>query len=217
MDRFFGRRRLKKKYELQAQQLVNLGFPNKKLSIKLLELYAGDTDLVLAELHDANAFTAEYHKDEGNKCMKEKRYSRAVELYTKSILLNPRKAVAAVYYSNRAAAYIALKEYDNAIRDGQTATRIDGEYQKAYIRKGTAYFELGMYEKAESEYRRCIQKIRSSETANWAYCIQKIKLCKERQESHGGDAQTHCTHGHGRHSRASVSTSNPDTPTSTAI
>ncbi|TPX57793.1 hypothetical protein PhCBS80983_g03579 [Powellomyces hirtus] len=88
---------------------------------------------------------AEELKTTGNKEMAAKRYAQAIELYTQAIGLNPENPV---YYSNRAAAYTQIGQYDNAVTDAKKAVEIDSSYSKGYSRMGQAYFCLSKYQEA---------------------------------------------------------------------
>lgn len=58
-------------------------------------------------------------KDEGNAFLSAAKYSLAVEKYTQAIELNP----TAIFYSNRAQAYIKLEAYGQAIQDANDALK----------------------------------------------------------------------------------------------
>ena len=53
-------------------------------------------------------------KDEGNAYLKRNMYSLAADKYTDAISLNPHDAI---YYANRAQAYILMESYGLAIAD----------------------------------------------------------------------------------------------------
>eukprot|EP01084_Bolivina_argentea_P096755 173935_1 len=179
LNKLFGSRQ-KQKYELQADQLVKLGYTDKEISIELLKLYAGDVNLVLEEYYDMHKNDAEICKEEGNTFMKQKKYQQAVDSYTKSIHLNPKNAV---YYSNRAAAYIFLEDYKNAIIDSNISMQINPNYIKAYIRAGSARFKIGQYKKAYESYSKALTKLNMSDIDNYAYCLKKMKLCQAKMNS----------------------------------
>ena len=58
----------------------------------------------------------------------------------------------AIYYGNRAAAYIQLKMYKEALTDSNICKQIDPDYIKSYIRAGAAYFGLNEYRKSYDSY-----------------------------------------------------------------
>lgn len=171
----FKSNRQKQKYEQQAQQLVKLGFTDRERSIELLKEYAGDVNLVLEEYYDLYRFEADKYKKEGNRLMKNDKYYLAVEAYTKSIQMNPRNAI---FYGNRAAAYIQLKMYKEALIDSNIAIQIDPNYIKSYIRAGAAYFGMNQYQKSYDSYIKALKKLDMTDVKNYSYCLKKMKLCQ---------------------------------------
>lgn len=55
---------------------------------------------------------AEDMKNKGNEAFKKKNFNEAINLYEEAIKLNPSEPL---YYNNKAAAYIELKDYDAAL------------------------------------------------------------------------------------------------------
>ena len=66
-------------------------------------------------------------------------YEGAVKKYTEAISHN---RLECAYFTNRAAAYINLKKYNEAIKDSSTAKKINPKWIKTYFREGEAYFKL---------------------------------------------------------------------------
>ena len=64
-------------------------------------------------------------KNEGNDLMKEKKYKEALDRYNKAIEIDSNNAV---FYSNRAAANYKLGDFANAIKDSNSALKIDPRY-----------------------------------------------------------------------------------------
>ncbi|EGS18265.1 mitochondrial import receptor subunit-like protein [Thermochaetoides thermophila DSM 1495] len=83
-------------------------------------------------------------KEAGNKAYVAKEFHRAIELYTKAILCRPDP----VYYSNRAACWNALSEWEKVVEDTTAAINLDPEYVKALNRRANAYDHLGQYSEA---------------------------------------------------------------------
>jgi len=105
-------------------------------------------------------------KLKGNKAFKEKKYEEAVDLFSRCIQLDPRCVVRnchcnrncdfsssnfglylnalsdAIYYSNRAAAYIELGKYKEAVTDGRNAVLQNPSWIKGYLRLGIALLRL---------------------------------------------------------------------------
>lgn len=84
----------------------------------------------------------------GNTAFGSKDYNRAIELYGKAILCKPDP----VYYSNRAACYNALSDWDKVVEDTTAAIAMDSEYVKAMNRRANAYENLGKLNDALLDY-----------------------------------------------------------------
>ena len=57
---------------------------------------------------------AEQVKNKGNEEFKKKNFNEALNLYEQAIKINPNEPL---YYNNKAATYIELKEYENALEE----------------------------------------------------------------------------------------------------
>ncbi|KAL8848733.1 MAG: hypothetical protein Q9221_006277 [Calogaya cf. arnoldii] len=84
----------------------------------------------------------------GNKAYGDKSYNEAIELYGKAILCRPDP----VFYSNRAACYNALGDWDKVVEDTTAALALDTEYVKALNRRANAYENLGNFSEALLDY-----------------------------------------------------------------
>lgn len=84
----------------------------------------------------------------GNKAYGIKDYKKAISLYGKAILCKPDP----VYYSNRAACYNVLSEWEKVVEDTSAAISMDSEYVKALNRRAHAYEHLGKYSEALLDY-----------------------------------------------------------------
>lgn len=83
-------------------------------------------------------------KAAGNKAYGSKDYNRAIELYGKAIICKPDP----VFYSNRAACYNVLSEWEKVVEDTSAALAMDSEYVKALNRRAIAYEHLGKFSEA---------------------------------------------------------------------
>ncbi|KAI1327324.1 mitochondrial precursor protein [Xylariaceae sp. FL0255] len=83
-------------------------------------------------------------KAAGNKSYGSKDYNRAIDLYSKAILCKPDP----VFYSNRAACYNALSEWEKVVEDTTAAVNLDPLYVKALNRRANAYEHLQQYSDA---------------------------------------------------------------------
>eukprot|EP00559_Dactyliosolen_fragilissimus_P001747 CAMPEP_0184861760 /NCGR_PEP_ID=MMETSP0580-20130426/6364_1 /TAXON_ID=1118495 /ORGANISM="Dactyliosolen fragilissimus" /LENGTH=1036 /DNA_ID=CAMNT_0027359359 /DNA_START=55 /DNA_END=3165 /DNA_ORIENTATION=- len=100
---------------------------------------------------------AERLKARGNAEMQAKNYVRATEEYTMALNLVPNGPTSHVYYSNRAAALISMKDYNKAIRDSEKSLSLKPEYGKAHARMGLAYFLLGEFKLAMNAYELAVK------------------------------------------------------------
>lgn len=87
-------------------------------------------------------------KDAGNAAYKVQNIDKAIELYSQAIICNQDP----VYYSNRAACYSAVKNWDKVVEDTTAAVNIDPEYVKALNRRANAYESLGKYSESLLDY-----------------------------------------------------------------
>eukprot|EP01027_Heterolobosea_sp_BB2_P006394 GEZU01009674.1.p1 GENE.GEZU01009674.1~~GEZU01009674.1.p1 ORF type:complete len:382 (-),score=124.08 GEZU01009674.1:58-1182(-) len=74
-------------------------------------------------------------------------YEGALQKYTDAIELDNKVAD---YYVKRAATYIKLGNFTDAIEDTNAALKLEPNNATAYLRQGIAYFELEEYESAKS-------------------------------------------------------------------
>ena len=87
-------------------------------------------------------------KAAGNKAYGSKNYNEAINLYGQAIICKPDP----IFYSNRAACYNALSDWDKVVDDTTAAIALDNEYVKALNRRANAYEHLGRYSEALLDY-----------------------------------------------------------------
>ena len=105
----------------------------------------------------------------GNKAYGDKSYNEAIELYRKAILCKPDP----IFYSNRAACYNALGDWDKVVEDTTAAIALDSEYVKALNRRANAYEHLEKYSEALLDYTAsCI--IDSFRNDNSAQSVERL-------------------------------------------
>lgn len=114
----------------------------------------------MSELADLKA-QADQLKDEGNAFLKLNKLDSAVEKYTEAIKILP----TAVYYSNRAQAYIKQESYGLAIADATSAIGLDNTYIKAYYRRGSANFALGKSKIALRDFKAVCKMVPADKDA----------------------------------------------------
>lgn len=95
-----------------------------------------------------------YYMGEGAAYMRSRNYAAAINSYgciVQQIDPNSRDA-----YLNRAAAYSARREYEEALDDYDAALRIDGSFAPSYSNRGVIYTAIQEYEQAMSDFERAI-------------------------------------------------------------
>lgn len=105
-----------------------------------------------AQDNPADIEEAERLKAVGNTHMQRKEYMKAAEAYTDALTLSPNGPNTHVYYSNRAAALLSMKKFDQAISDSERSLALKPDYGKAHARLGLAHFLLGNYRLAVEAY-----------------------------------------------------------------
>merc|ERR1712136_411991 len=88
---------------------------------------------------------AEEERQKGNEAFKNGDYPTAVKAYTEAIKRNPEDAR---IYSNRAASYSKLMEFNLALKDCDRCIELDPQFIKGHLRKGHICIALKNYQKA---------------------------------------------------------------------
>jgi len=84
-------------------------------------------------------------KDIGNQKYSSKDYYDAIDFYSQAIEIVDKPE----FYGNRAAAYLLVSKYEDALNDCLSAVRLDISYRKGYIRGIRCYRELGKLDDAK--------------------------------------------------------------------
>jgi import receptor subunit TOM70 len=87
-------------------------------------------------------------KAAGNKAYGSKDYNKAIDLYGKAILCRQDP----VFYSNRAACWNAMSNWEKVIEDTTAAINLDNEYVKALNRRANAYEQVERNSEALLDY-----------------------------------------------------------------
>lgn len=96
---------------------------------------------------------ADEFKDQGNDLFKKGDYVKSIQMYTAAIALAPRTAV---YYSNRAMAYLKLEQFERAIADCDLSIEIRWT-AKAALRRGTARAAVAMWQEALDDFEAVVR------------------------------------------------------------
>jgi small glutamine-rich tetratricopeptide repeat-containing protein alpha len=100
---------------------------------------------------------AETLKLQGNDKLTASDYPGAAALYDQCIELSPDGPNTHIYYSNRAAAYTHLKEFEKAAEDCAAAIALKPDFAKAHSRLGHAFLSLNRFEEAQSAAERALE------------------------------------------------------------
>jgi len=96
---------------------------------------------------------AEEERQKGNEAFKNGDYPTAVKAYTEAIKRNPEDAR---IYSNRAASYSKLMEFNLALKDCDKCIELDPTFLKGHIRKGHVCIALKNPQKAMDAFEKAI-------------------------------------------------------------
>eukprot|EP00274_Cyanoptyche_gloeocystis_P004964 CAMPEP_0196666342 /NCGR_PEP_ID=MMETSP1086-20130531/64443_1 /TAXON_ID=77921 /ORGANISM="Cyanoptyche gloeocystis , Strain SAG4.97" /LENGTH=491 /DNA_ID=CAMNT_0042003521 /DNA_START=40 /DNA_END=1515 /DNA_ORIENTATION=- len=106
-----------------------------------------------ASLSPEDLAKAEQFKTQGNESYKNGRYQEAIKCYSSAIQINENSAP---YYSNRAAAYLMMKNYKDATRDCMKSIALDPSFVKAYIRCGKSHLAVGELKQARKQFQQAL-------------------------------------------------------------
>lgn len=125
---------------------------------------------------------AERLKTRGNSFMQHKDFQAALECYTSALKLSPRGPLSHVYFSNRAAALVSMRQFHEAILDSERALALKPEYGKAHARLGLAQFLLGNYRPAMEAYTVAL-RYEPDNASSRAYLEKAAKRLAETDEA----------------------------------
>jgi len=112
---------------------------------------------------------SEEEKAKGNEFFKKGDYPGAIKHYTEAIARNPDDAK---IYSNRAASYTKLTEFNLGLKDCDSCIRLDPTFIKGYIRKGKIHQAMRQFSKAQDAYQHAVDL-----DANNNEALQGIREC----------------------------------------
>ncbi|CAL4146437.1 unnamed protein product [Meganyctiphanes norvegica] len=112
---------------------------------------------------------SEEEKAKGNEFFKKGDYPGAIKHYSEAIARNPGDAK---IYSNRAASYTKLTEFNLGLKDCDECIRLDPAFIKGYIRKGKILQAMRQFSKAQDAYQHAVDI-----DANNNEALQGIREC----------------------------------------
>jgi Flp pilus assembly protein TadD len=100
---------------------------------------------------------------QGDRLVKEGRYSDAIEYYNRAIKMGSRPSMA---WSGKGVAFKRMKEFDEALRCEDIAIQLNSKNEFAWCNKGDIYFKLANYREAIACYDKAL-KIRPRYAIAW--------------------------------------------------
>lgn len=129
-----------------------------------------------ALLRLANKGRAAEIKTKGNTAFAAGIFDEAITHFTTCIQLDSENEV---YYSNRAAAYISLKQYTKAIQDARRVIAIRPKWAKGHARLAAAHFALQDYSEAKQALQRASEL--EPDDAHLLESLQKADTMERRE------------------------------------
>jgi tetratricopeptide (TPR) repeat protein len=121
---------------------------------------------------------AEKKKEQANALYKGGKFAEAIEAYTEAIVLDKMNHV---YWSNRSACYLTMKENRQALLDAEVCRRLKPDWPKGCYRLAAARLALGLYEDAAvAAFEGC--KLDNSNEELKAIMQKAVKKGKEEHQ-----------------------------------
>ncbi|ANQ10994.1 Uncharacterized protein PCOAH_00052570 [Plasmodium coatneyi] len=119
-------------------------------------------------------------KDQGNELFKKGDYKQAIFYYNKALKKCKEKSTKSILYSNRAACYSHLANWNQVVEDCNKSINYNENFVKSYIRRSNAYEQLEKYNDASNDLNKAIS-LDSSLLANYEMKQKKLKYLAEQQ------------------------------------
>ena len=162
-----GKAYLKKEDDYNALRYLNKSLSEHRTTETQKLCYEVNKHIIekekLAYLDPEKALEA---KTLGNEYFKKGDYPTAKKHYDEAIKRNPDDAK---LYSNRAACYTKLIEFNLALKDADKCIELDPKFIKGYLRKGSIYFAMKEPAKAAQAYSKALELDPNCEEANLGY------------------------------------------------
>lgn len=120
----------------------------------LIESHGIFTETVYNDLHGFIRHQGIYQSDyvefyRGVTANGKGKYQKAIEHYTKAVVLNPQSVPA---YNNLGATYYDIGDYKSAIQNYGRAMELDHDYLPAYYNRGEAWLHLSEWDNARADF-----------------------------------------------------------------
>lgn len=100
--------------------------------------------------------TAEFKKS-GDDAFKARRFMDAQQLYGKAIATNPPAELCGTLYSNRAACWQSLNDFEKALADAEMCVQLRPTWLKGHFRKGVALTSLQRIDEAQKAFEAALK------------------------------------------------------------
>ncbi|KAL3926236.1 MAG: hypothetical protein SGPRY_003390 [Prymnesium sp.] len=107
-------------------------------------------------------------KERAIEAFNDQNYRAAVDLLKKAIKLDPENHI---FFSNRAAAYMAMEQYDKALADADECIRIQPNWAKGYSRRGAALFRMEKLTGARDAFEKGLEL--DKDNTNYVKCTKQ--------------------------------------------
>ncbi|KAK0045984.1 suppressor of G2 allele of SKP1 [Biomphalaria pfeifferi] len=141
----------------------------------------------------------------GNEEYVNENYDKAVELYTEALNLDDKRDD---IYCHRAQGYLQLKKYSDAVLDCEKALEINEHNSKAYLKKGSALYELQEFQKALAVFQEGQKRFVTD--GNFELWISKCQEELHKSEKTKTDAV--CESGHHKEKTLSPNSVSVESP-----
>ncbi|GAB69237.1 TPR Domain containing protein [Plasmodium cynomolgi strain B] len=139
-----------------------------------------DEDGNCANGNGADGQNTEEMKSQGNELFKKGDYKQAIFYYNKALKKCKEKSTKSILYSNRAACYSHLGNWNQVVEDCNKSINYNESFVKSYIRRSNAYEQLEKYNDASNDLNKAIS-LDSSLLANYEMKQKKLKYLAEQQ------------------------------------
>lgn len=99
------------------------------------------------------------YKKQGNIYFAQQQFQQAIEQYNQAILYSPTDDTdnLSIYYNNRCACYLQLKQYEQCINDATESLKLQPHNTKALIRRSLAYEKQTKYNDAFNDIKQAVE------------------------------------------------------------